>query len=83
MTPRSSAEVELAAQVGEVLKLMRGDRQRAEAARSLGIPRPNLISLEEGRANPTLDRLAGIAAGYGYRLQVVAVPIAAAAAVRV
>jgi transcriptional regulator with XRE-family HTH domain len=81
--PRSSAdpavpyagEVPLAVQVGEVLRELRGDEQRAAAARKLGIPRPNLIMLEEGRANPTLDRLAGIAAGYGYRLRVVAEPL--------
>jgi transcriptional regulator with XRE-family HTH domain len=63
---------ELAAQVGGVLKELRGDTQRAAAAAALGIPRPNLIQLEEGRANPTLERLERVAAGYGYRLVVTA-----------
>lgn len=81
MPKADAAACSLAEHVGAVLKELRGDEQRAAAAVKLGIPRPNLIQLEEGRANPTLERLERVAAGYGYRLLVTAEPLPRSAAV--
>lgn len=64
---------DLAAQVGQLLKDLRGDTSRTAAAARLGISRPVLIALEEGRANPTLDRLQRVAGAYGVELEVTAV----------
>lgn len=58
---------------------------RAEMARRVGVARPTIVQIEEGRANPTLARLLRYATGYGLTLDVIAtapapVPVDEAAA---
>jgi len=62
----------LAEQVGDALRSARGDRSQRSVARSLGIAGSTLNEIEQGRDNPTLDRLERLAEGYGVRLRIVA-----------
>jgi transcriptional regulator with XRE-family HTH domain len=64
---------ELAVQVGRLLKDLRGETSRTEAAARLGVARPVLIRLEEGQDNPTLERIERVATAYGVELCVTAV----------
>ncbi len=62
----------LAEQVGDVLRSARGDRSQRSVARDLGVAGSTLNEIEQGRDNPTLDRLERLAEGYGVRLRIVA-----------
>jgi transcriptional regulator with XRE-family HTH domain len=64
---------DLRSSAGELLKELRGEKSRTTAAAELGMSRPALIALEEGQANPTLDRLERLADSYGVTFVLVAV----------
>lgn len=64
---------DLRSSAGELLKELRGEESRTAAAAKLGMSRPALIALEEGQANPTLDRLDRLADAYGVDLVLVAI----------
>lgn len=57
--------------VGAVLITARGTRTLRDVAGQLGwLSHVNLLRLEAGDANPTLERLAKVAAAYGGHLEV-------------
>lgn len=57
--------------VGEVLEEARGDRPRSEVVTKLGWrSKVNLLTIESGKDNVTLDRLAKVATALGGRLRV-------------
>lgn len=55
----------LAEEFGRLLTDARGDRSRRDLAGELGVSATTLLSIEHGRANPTLDRVERLAAAYG------------------
>lgn len=78
-TPRPAATEGPARQlklaVGAALKTARGARTLRDVAGQLGwIAHVNLLRLEAGDINPTLERLAKVAAAYGGHLEVTFVP---------
>lgn len=59
----------LAAQLAAILTDARGDRSRRDLAGALGLSNTTLISLEQGKANPTLERVERMAEAYGVELE--------------
>lgn len=56
-----------------LLRELRGNESVTAVAARMGVTRQTLLDLENGRSNPTLDRLDKIAGAYGVRFDVIAV----------
>lgn len=60
-------------QAGRLLTELRGDTPRASVARALGITRPAMVAIEDGRLS--LDRLDRVGEVYGVRFELVAIDV--------
>lgn len=56
-----------------LLRDLRGAESVTAVAARMGVARQTLLDLENGRSNPTLDRLERLGGAYGVRFDVVAV----------
>lgn len=57
---------------GELLRELRAEESVTAVAARLGVTRQTLLDLENGRSNPTLDRIDRLGSAYGVRFEVVA-----------
>lgn len=66
----TASATKLSAQAASILTKRREELglSRRALARELDVADTTLLELETGRANPTLDRLEKVAAGYGLEL---------------
>lgn len=55
----------LAEELGRLLTEARGERSRRDLAEQIGVSNTTLLSIEHGRANPTLERVERLAEAYG------------------
>lgn len=55
-----------------LLRDLRGSESVTAVAERMGVARQTLLDLENGRSNPTLDRLDRLGSAYGVRFEVVA-----------
>lgn len=67
----------------ELLRSLRGTESVTAVAERMGVTRQTLLDLENGRSNPTLDRIDRLGPAYGVRFEiaVIAGSLEAAAAV--
>lgn len=68
--PAAAKAAQLKAMVGDALAAARAGRPLRDVAAELGGSHVPLVELEQGRANPTLERLARVAHAYGGHFEV-------------
>jgi transcriptional regulator with XRE-family HTH domain len=59
----------------ELLRELRGEESVTAVAARMGVTRQTLLDLENGRSNPTLDRVDRLGAAYGVRFDVTATAV--------